>query len=133
MRGAAFRPRWINKGPGRFSLGIRPLAELVELRHSRKATERHDKIYALLGMAHDFSDAQLQVDYELPWSKLFQNFVKAITSEEVQVDTWDDKETAIMKGLGHVLGEVTEAEGDAASTNLEIRWSSYVTKAFKWE
>ncbi|KAL6408741.1 HETEROKARYON incompatibility protein [Ilyonectria robusta] len=131
MRGAAFRSRWINKGPGRFSLGIRPLAELVELHHSRKATERHDKIYALLGMAHDFSDAQLQVDYELPWSKLFQNFVKAITSEEVQVDNWDDKETAIMKGLGHVLGEVTEAEGDAASTNLKIRWSSYVTKAFK--
>ncbi|KAH6961960.1 heterokaryon incompatibility protein-domain-containing protein, partial [Ilyonectria sp. MPI-CAGE-AT-0026] len=131
MRGAAFRPRCINDWSGRFSLDIRPLAELVELHHSRKATERHDKIYALLGMAHGMKDAHLPVDYELPWSKLFQNFVKAITSKDLQVDTWDDKETAIIQGLGHALGEVTEVERDAASTKLKIQWRSDLIEAFE--
>ncbi len=56
IRGAIFRPRHGGGEAvqsGSFSLDICPLSELVDMYHNRKATERRDKVYALLGMSSD--------------------------------------------------------------------------------
>jgi hypothetical protein len=64
-------------GEGRHSLDICSLSELVDKYHTYKATERHDKIYALLGMSSDdLSVAGLQLKYNTPWKKLMLNLVK---------------------------------------------------------
>ncbi|CAH0055778.1 unnamed protein product [Clonostachys solani] len=59
IRGAVFRPRYEGcetSQSGRFSLDIRPLSELVDMYHTRKATNPLDKIYALLGISSDNHD-----------------------------------------------------------------------------
>ena len=53
IRDAVFRPRHDLSRSGRFSLNIRPLIELMDMYHNRKATKRLDKVYALLGMSSD--------------------------------------------------------------------------------
>lgn len=111
IRGAVFRPRYENfetSRPGRSSLGIRPLGELMDMYHTRKATERHDKVYALLGMSSDNpSAAGLSPNYEASWEEVFRKLVKFSASDQIYVDTWDDKEVAVLKGKGCVLGKVS--------------------------
>jgi hypothetical protein len=55
IRGAIFRPKYAHapSPPGVFTLGIRPLGELIDMYHTHKATDLRDKIYALLGMSSD--------------------------------------------------------------------------------
>ncbi|RYP16795.1 hypothetical protein DL765_004908 [Monosporascus sp. GIB2] len=114
IRDALFRPRRSTQS-GRFSLHIRPLSELVDMYHTRKATEHHDKVYALLGMSSDDpSGAKLSVNYKISWGQLFQQLIHFILSKRVSVDTWDDEEIAIIKGKGCILGEVTSVEKDTA-------------------
>lgn len=52
------------------------------------ATNRHDKVYALLGMcADDMSVSGLEPDYSLPWRELMQRVVKVVLDNHVSVDT----------------------------------------------
>lgn len=113
IRGAVFRPRYATSRPGRFSLDICSLGQLVDIYHTRKATKRRDKIYALLGMSsNDPSITGLSANYEISWGQLFQQLVNFFFSERVSVDTWDDKEMALIRGKGYVLGEVSLVERD---------------------
>ncbi|EXA30773.1 hypothetical protein FOVG_17873 [Fusarium oxysporum f. sp. pisi HDV247] len=112
IRGAVFRPRRATSRPGRFSLNICPLGELVDMYHTRKATERRDKVYALLGMSSDdLSAAGLSANYEISWGQLFRLLVNFF-SKQVSADTWDDKEIAVIRGKGCVLGQVSSVERD---------------------
>ncbi|VTO89554.1 unnamed protein product [Fusarium graminearum] len=113
IRGAVFRPRCATSRSGRFSLDICPLGRLVDMYHTRQAAERRDKVYALLGMSSDDpSIAGLSANYEISWGQLFQQLVNFFFSERVSVDTWDDKEIAVIRGKGCVLGEVSSVERD---------------------
>ncbi|KAM0542086.1 hypothetical protein ACHAO7_010151 [Fusarium culmorum] len=81
--------------------------------HTRQATERRDKVYALLGMSSDDpSIAGLSANYEISWGRLFQQLVNFFFSKQVSVDTWDDKEIAVIRGKGCVLGEVSSVKRD---------------------
>src|SRR4051794_25759894 len=76
---AVLRSKYTTNSPERFSLNIRCLAELIDMFHTRKATEVRDKVYALLGMSSDDpGEAGLRPDYEVPWKDLFQQLVKFI-------------------------------------------------------
>ncbi|CVL08087.1 related to HETEROKARYON incompatibility protein [Fusarium mangiferae] len=113
IRGAVFRPRCATSRSGRFSLDICPLGTLVDMYHTRQATERRDKVYALLGMSSDDPIiAGLSANYEISWGRLFQQLVNFFLSERVSVDTWDDKEIAVIRGKGCILGEVSSVERD---------------------
>ncbi|KAI8657047.1 hypothetical protein NCS56_01310400 [Fusarium sp. Ph1] len=113
IRGAAFRPRCATSRPGRFSLDICSLGELVDMYHTHKATDRRDKVYALIGMSSDDpSIAGLSANYEISWGQLFLQLVNFFFSERVSVDTWDDKEMAVIRGKGCVLGEVSSVDRD---------------------
>jgi len=75
---------------GEFSLDIRPLRELMDMYHTHKATERHDKIYALLGMSSDNPRAAgLSANYNTPRKEVFQRLIKFPLSDRVLVDTWE--------------------------------------------
>lgn len=119
IRGAIFRPRSETDEtgrPGGFSLDIRPLGELMDMYHTRKATDRRDKVYALFGMSSDdpssddHSAEGLSVNYDTSWGEVFRKLVKFSLSDQMSVDTWDDKEVAVIKGKGYVLGRVPPAE-----------------------
>ena len=63
---AGLRPKHIANLQEGFSLEILPLSELVDMFHTRQATDPRDKVYALLGMSlNDPSKATLQPDYTI--------------------------------------------------------------------
>ena len=48
-------------------LAIRPLNKLLDIFHTHEATERHDKVYALLSISSDaLNTANLSPDYKVP-------------------------------------------------------------------
>lgn len=55
---------------GSARLNILPLRVLVEMFHNNDATDRRDKIFALLGMSSEDS-LRIRVDYTKPWEVLF--------------------------------------------------------------
>ncbi|EEU35470.1 uncharacterized protein NECHADRAFT_86213 [Fusarium vanettenii 77-13-4] len=113
IRGAAFRPRCATNRSGRFSLDICSLGELVDMYHTRKATEPRDKVYALLGMSSDDpSIAGLSVNYEISWGEVFKQLVNFFFPERVSVETWGGKEIAVIRGKGCALGQVSSVERD---------------------
>ncbi|OCL01779.1 hypothetical protein AOQ84DRAFT_328482, partial [Glonium stellatum] len=109
IRGAIFRPKYTTSSSGGICLG-----ELIDMYHTREATECHDKVYALFGMSSDDpSAAGLSPNYKVPWRKLLQQLVKFLLCKEVSVETWDEKEIAVIKSKGCILGQVSSVEGDS--------------------
>ncbi|TGO16027.1 hypothetical protein BTUL_0033g00650 [Botrytis tulipae] len=79
IRGSIFRPKYKSSSLGDLSLG-----ELIDMYHNHKATVRHDKVYALLGMCSDhLSSTGLLPDYTIPWVTLFRRLVNFILHQKV--------------------------------------------------
>ncbi|KAF2184513.1 hypothetical protein K469DRAFT_708723, partial [Zopfia rhizophila CBS 207.26] len=77
------------------------------------ATKRHDKVYALLGMSSDnLSQASLSPNYGVPWKEVLQRLVKFLLCKQVSVETWDDREMAVIKGRGCVIGQVSSVKSN---------------------
>jgi hypothetical protein len=116
ISGAIFRPDYVASGPSSISQDICSLGELVDMYNTHEASERHDKIYALLGMSSDdASKANLLPDYTVPWKDLFQRLVKFLICENISVETWNDKEIAVIKSKGCILGKVSSVQSGIAS------------------
>ncbi|EAA29120.1 HET-domain-containing protein [Neurospora crassa] len=115
IRGAIFRPRYATTSEtDNFSLDIRPLGELIDMYRSRQATERHDKVYALLGMCSDNPTAAgLSADYTISWVQLLNKVIHFSLSELVSVGLWDNQEIAFIEGKGCVLGQVSSVQKNA--------------------
>lgn len=126
IKGAPFRPRGTISRSGRFSLQIRPLRGLVDMYHTRKATDSRDKVYALLGMSSDDGGGgTFSADYTASWGRIFRQSVHCFLSERVSVDTWDDEEIAVIRGKGCILGEVYSLGRDATwedAQTADIVW-----------
>lgn len=91
-------------GPSR---NTHSLGELVNMYHSHKATDRRDKIYALLGMKSDDGGAwDLSADYEIPWEDLFYRVVRYLVNSEASVATWSEEEVAMINANGVAFGKV---------------------------
>ncbi|KAF2193973.1 hypothetical protein K469DRAFT_651037 [Zopfia rhizophila CBS 207.26] len=130
IKGAIFRPDYQTGSSGSVSLDICPLGELIDMFHTHEATLRHDKVYALLGMSSDnTSAAGLSPDYTVPWNQLFQRLVKSLLCQEISVGTWGDRETAVIKSKGCILGQVSSEEqgnswGDTRNLHITSRDTS---------
>ena len=110
IRGAIFRPRYAMSLPSRVSLG-----ELIDMYHNREATRRHDKIYALLGMSSEVpSAAGLSPNYQVSWKELLLRLVGFLLYKEISVETWNEREIAVIKTKGFILGQVSSVESDSA-------------------
>lgn len=107
IQGAVFRSKHGTSPSGRFSLGIRPLGELVDMYHTRQAKQRHDMVYALLGMSSDDPIAAgLSTDYKTPWETVFQKVVQFSLSSQVAVEISGEQNMAVIQGNGRFLGRV---------------------------
>jgi hypothetical protein len=92
--------------------------------HTRKASDIHDKVYALLGMSSDDPDkAGIQPDYEVSWKILFQKLVKFILSRNISVETSNYTQRAVIKSKGYILGQVSLVGSDDRQ-NVNIKFIS---------
>lgn len=127
IRGAVFRPKVLPKSSSTFSLRIRPLGELIEMYHTREASRRHDKIFALLGMSSDDSiAAELLPDYELPWEKLLERLVRFLLCEQISVKTWASTEIAVINSQGCILGRVSSEDSSDRNDIQQV----YITSKY---
>ena len=77
--------------------------------HTREATLREDKVFALLGMSSDDPIAAgLAPNYGAPWKETFKKLVKFILYEDVPVETWNNSGMAVVRAKGRVLGEISK-------------------------
>ena len=78
--------------PGRVSLSIRPLSELIGIYYNYEATKRHDKVFTLLGIStndHDnVKDAGLPLNYSISWGNLIERLVEFLLGKQVYIHTW---------------------------------------------
>ena len=94
--------------------------------HTRKATDRLDEVYALLGMSSDDpTKAGISANYEAPWGQVFQRLVHFSLSHQIAVDTWDQHNVAIIRGKGHILGRVSSSHDDGGGRqDTHITWKT---------
>jgi hypothetical protein len=115
IREAIFRPKYGTSPLGGLSLG-----ELIDIYYTRKATKRHDKVYALLGMSsNNPSTANLSPNYAVPWKTLLQRLIEFILFKEVSIETRDKREIAVIKSKGYILGQVSSVESNSARYNRQ--------------
>lgn len=108
IKGAGLRPKqFIGRGD-HLSLDICTLGELVDMYHSRKATDSRDMVYALLGMSSD-TPTNLSPNYEILWQDIFHRLIHYLTSDQVTVQTWGDEEIAVIRSKAYILGKVAWA------------------------
>ncbi|KAI8228762.1 Heterokaryon incompatibility protein 6, OR allele [Colletotrichum sp. SAR 10_86] len=105
IKSAVLRPKRALHTNGGFSLRIRTLGELTDLYHTQNATDRRDKIYALLGMSTD-APSELVPDYRISWQSLFSRLLRSFLSEDASISTWDSQETALIQTKGRILGTI---------------------------
>ena len=124
---ASLRPKYTKDSPARFSLEIRRLAELVDMFHTRKASDIRDKVYALLGMSSDDpSEAGLRPNYRVSWKELFQQLIKFILDKVISVEIpgdFDNNQRAVIKSKGCVLSQVSSVRSDDRQ-NMNITFTS---------
>ncbi|KAK0717586.1 hypothetical protein B0T26DRAFT_751622 [Lasiosphaeria miniovina] len=131
MRGTAFRSqRAMKEGPAgnRLSLGVRALRELINMFHNRDATDRRDKVYALLGMSSD-APASLSPDYTVPWSDLLRRLTGNLFGGRASVEAWDDSDVFVFTTKARFLGVVDRTPNRpntkdwAGGGEARIQWS----------
>jgi tetratricopeptide (TPR) repeat protein len=111
IQGANLRPKRVISQSARASLDIRPLGDLIDMYHNRQASERHDKIYALLGMSSDDPGAAgILPNYDVSWKDLFLQVVHVLVGEQASVETWDEREIAVIKSQGCIIGHVSSVK-----------------------
>ncbi|KAL5332078.1 hypothetical protein ACEPPN_001622 [Leptodophora sp. 'Broadleaf-Isolate-01'] len=110
---AGLRSKHTSNSLERFSLNIRCLAELIDMFHTRQATDVRDKVYALLGMSSDDPGAVgLRPNYEVSWKGLFQQLIKFILGKDISVKTSHSSQGAVIKSKGCILGQVSSVISD---------------------
>ncbi|KAH7067182.1 heterokaryon incompatibility protein-domain-containing protein, partial [Paraphoma chrysanthemicola] len=104
-------------------LGILPLGLLLEKFHLHEASDRRDKIFALLGMCEDeeLAGTVLKPDYTQPWSSVFKSAIQYLLGTDCSIYTWDDQEQAVIIGYGWSLGRV----GAISETSEIVRVTSW--------
>jgi hypothetical protein len=121
---AGLRSKYTTNSLERFSLEIHYLAQLIDMFHTRKATDVRDKVYALLGMSRDDpGKAGLLPNYEISWKELFQQLVKFVLGHSLSVETSNNSQRAVIKSKGCILGQVFSVRSDKRQ-NVNITFTS---------
>lgn len=90
------------------SFKVLPLGDLLEMFQDHEATDQRDKIYALLGLSSDNDiSPDLHPDYTKNWSTLFHQVIVHVLGSSPTINTWNDKEQAVVSDLGCILGTIT--------------------------
>ncbi|KAJ3575330.1 hypothetical protein NPX13_g4067 [Xylaria arbuscula] len=96
------------------SFNIAPLGQLIDMYCTQKATDRRDKIFALLGMSsHSYG---ISADYNVSWKDLSGRFLRSVIGQENSVDTHNGGRIAFIRAKGFVIGTVTDIPPEYLST-----------------
>lgn len=115
IREAPYRPDYSMDNPGGSNLDICPLGGLLDMYQAQKATKRHDKVYALLSMSSDdLRNAGLSPNYTISWEELFQRLLRHLVPNIISIQTCTNREVAIIKSKGRILGKVVSVQMDPA-------------------
>jgi hypothetical protein len=126
IRAAPFRSRnFASVSSERFSLDIGPLGQLVDMYCNRKATDRRDKIFALLGMSNDNwqgKNTRIAVDYKSSWDAICRQFFQILYSREISANPWRTSGITAVEGRAQILGQLAfdEAESLHGETLQEV-------------
>ncbi|KAL5360138.1 heterokaryon incompatibility protein-domain-containing protein [Aspergillus floccosus] len=124
IRGAIFRPQYQLHSRGAYSIG-----QLMDMYRFHDASVPHDKVYALLGLCSDEPNAPgLKPNYRVLWHEVFAQVITYILSRDCTVETWPERDTAVIKGQGCILGQI-EGVQDGSSNNGQQRIDVFFTKA----
>jgi hypothetical protein len=113
IRRVVFRPNHHISQARSFSLMVRPLGELLDMYHTREASDPRDKVYALLGMSSDRQRyTQLSPNYNIPWHELLQRLIKLLINENALVTTWKNEVVSVIESDLTVIGEIVSVNTD---------------------
>lgn len=94
------------------SFKIAPLGDLLNMFENHKATDKRDKIYALLGLSSDNAlTSDLRPDYTISWSALFGRVVSHILGSTAIISVAEGKSQAVVSDFGCALGTVVDCKG----------------------
>ncbi|KAH6639674.1 heterokaryon incompatibility protein-domain-containing protein [Boeremia exigua] len=94
------------------SFNVLPLGDLLRLFQNHEATDKRDKIYALLGLSSDNDvSPDLRPDYTKGWMTLFRQIIAHVLGPGAVACTWDDKEHAVISEIGSVMGTISKGLG----------------------
>ncbi|KAL5360753.1 heterokaryon incompatibility protein-domain-containing protein [Aspergillus floccosus] len=125
MKAAIFRPPYT---PATSSGS--PLADLLNMYLRREATQRHNKVYALLGLCkEDLEVSGLLPDYSISWTELQSRLIRLVFGTKVVVET--RKGIALVRGTGHVFGHVSSTHRDRTRKGRQYVkvWHNMVAKS----
>ncbi|KAF2264135.1 HET-domain-containing protein [Lojkania enalia] len=92
---------------GQAHLGIQTLSGLIDMFHLHLATDRREKVFALLGMVSDTHRlALLQPDYTIEWNVLFKHLCRYMFGEHATVIVSQREALAYIGIRGFILGRV---------------------------
>jgi hypothetical protein len=118
IKGASARRNRASGTMKTYSLNIRPLLDLIRMYHDRDATDRRDKIFALLGMSSSIP-AGISTDYNVLWSRIFHNLTASIVGSRAVIKTEEDHEVVIIYAPFHILGTVSKVSRKSRLDNMQ--------------
>lgn len=97
--------------------------------HTREATNPLDKVYALLGMSSDDprdpkTAGLYEADYTASWAEAFRKLIQFSLSDQMSVDTWNERAMAVVRGKGHILGKVSLVDDRVDAQSIGIIWKN---------
>jgi hypothetical protein len=102
-------------------LEIGPLVELIDMYHAHEATERHDKIFALLGMTSDDpTEAGLLPNNHVPWQELFMNLLRFIFGRGASIAILGDSDLVTIQVKGSIIGTILELRSSSRIDRQEV-------------
>ncbi|KAF2117968.1 heterokaryon incompatibility protein-domain-containing protein [Lophiotrema nucula] len=98
-----------------FSLPDDPtLGECLDMYHTQEATERSDKIFALVAMRKIVgSPPDVLIDYEVSWENLMQQVVHVILGNEAVAKTGEERDRIFINCRLSIVGRVTLSPRDS--------------------
>lgn len=106
-----------------FRLDICPLYQLIDMFRLREATDRRDKVYALLGIAtQNPTRSEIVPDYATEWADVFRNLVKSILGSKVKAD-WavqNGQGYGRLSGKGFTLGHIRMVESEKGELPIVV-------------
>lgn len=100
---------------------LRPIAELVDMYHTRHATVNHDMLYALQGMSSDtFSDVGIILDYSRQWNQVLYSLVLFLLPRVQRLHVPHNTSCAGIIHAARMICKVTNVKSLASDVGYQV-------------
>ncbi|KAI8943339.1 hypothetical protein NX059_001356 [Plenodomus lindquistii] len=110
-------------------LRIRPISALIDMFYQHEASKKHDKIYALLGMAfEDHAATGISPNYSLPRDAVLLSLMRLLLGNIAIIHTWAHQEVVHVYGSVAVLGHVAGVDVNVDDQLAVVTMHTYTKK-----